>query len=188
MWWSFSDEICGGLVTAMARNITTPNYPRFYPMNKMCEWVITVPGDGKVSLTFDTFQLESDFFCRFDSLLIRDGDRYNSPLIGLFCGYNKPPTITSSSSSLLILFRSDSSISYSGFKASWRKVDTRDTMTTSTPLKLSTHIGKFKRLTPYHTTRPMECDLDSGFQETLLVESRILLFGIRNLALRIRKP
>ena len=137
---------------ATMSDIATPNYPLPYPINTICKWVISVPGKGRVTLGFDTFELESDFACRYDYLLIRDGKAINSPVIGTFCGVNKPPTITSTSSSLSIEFHSDSSATRSGFKASWRKEDIINTLTqsaskvSSTPAVTPTVPGKIDQL------------------------------------------
>ncbi|XP_066263228.1 exoskeleton protein RP43-like [Branchiostoma lanceolatum] len=61
---------CGGTLTAPEGNVTSPNHPSDYGNNENCEWIITVPGGSTVSLTFDSFNLESGY----DFLTIYDGD------------------------------------------------------------------------------------------------------------------
>lgn len=100
--------------------IETPNYPLDYPVDKVCAWVIETQTGDKVVLTFETFALEENPVCQYDYVLIRDGSTSKSPMIGKFCGSSRPATITSTGNFLWIGFRSDSSTTKMGFKATWR--------------------------------------------------------------------
>lgn len=53
------------------------------------------------------------------SIFCRDGGYETSPLIGKFCGSDRPPVIVSHSNRLWIKFHSDSVIAYGGFTAHW---------------------------------------------------------------------
>lgn len=100
--------------------IETPNYPNNYPVDKVCAWVIETQSGNKVVLTFETFALEDNSVCQYDYVLIRDGSSSKSPMVGKFCGTSRPATITSTGNFLWIGFRSDSSTTKMGFKASWK--------------------------------------------------------------------
>ncbi|XP_075231294.1 neuropilin and tolloid-like isoform X2 [Lycorma delicatula] len=55
--------------------------------------------------------------CKFDYLEVRDGAHGYSSQIGLFCGRDFPPMLTSSDKNLWLHFHSDENIEYSGFRA-----------------------------------------------------------------------
>jgi len=66
-------------------------------------------------------QIEWQDACSYDYLEIRDGLTENSPLIGQFCGYEKPEDIKSSSNKIWMKFTSDATISKAGFAANFFK-------------------------------------------------------------------
>ncbi len=69
-------------------------------------------------------QIEKHDNCAYDYLELRDGDSENSPLLGRFCGYEKPDDIKSSSNQLWMKFVSDGSVNKAGFAANFFKGDT----------------------------------------------------------------
>lgn len=66
-------------------------------------------------------QIERHDSCAYDYLEIRDGPTEDSPLIGHFCGYEKPEDIKSSSNKVWMKFASDGSINKAGFAANFFK-------------------------------------------------------------------
>lgn len=143
--------ICGGEVKKDNGQIQSPNYPDDYRPNKMCVWKITVAQGYHVGLTFQSFevrnsvpvsamddfvisltlkfniklfyldQIERHDSCAYDYLEIRDGNNENSPLLGRFCGYDKPDDIKTSSNQLWMKFVSDGSVNKAGFAANFFK-------------------------------------------------------------------
>ena len=115
-------------------SIQTPRYPLDYPVDKVCSWIIRLQPGEKVVLSFETFSLEDHLFCQYDYVIIRDGSSSKSPMVGKFCGEDRPATITSTSNHLWIDFRSDSSTTAQGFKAAWKteKIEISSTSTIST--------------------------------------------------------
>ena len=107
--------------------ITSPNYPNNYPNRANCAWKITVPLGFRVQLTFDSFRLESNSRCRYDSVQLHNGPSDLSPLIGKYCGAIKPPVASSDGRSMYVRFRSDGSGSYKGFRASFAAVPSTTT-------------------------------------------------------------
>lgn len=73
---------CGGTFTEEDGSFQTPRYPKPYPANIECEWVITVPVTHSLTLTFDKFDVEESSKCKYDYVEIRDGDDASSTLIG----------------------------------------------------------------------------------------------------------
>lgn len=66
-------------------------------------------------------QIERHDSCAYDYLEVRDGLSENSPLLGRFCGYDKPDDIKTSSNHLWMKFVSDGSVNKAGFAANFFK-------------------------------------------------------------------
>ncbi|XP_056146256.1 bone morphogenetic protein 1-like [Lampris incognitus] len=111
------EAICGGEVKRDNAQIQSPNYPDDYQPNKICVWKITVAQDFHVGLSFQSFEIERHDSCAYDYLEVRDGSSEVSPLLGHFCGSDKPDDIKSSSNQLWLKFVSDGSINKAGFAA-----------------------------------------------------------------------
>ncbi|CAH1246036.1 LPA [Branchiostoma lanceolatum] len=102
--------------------IVSVNHPSRYRNHADCAWKITV-GEGKtVSITFDAFDIEDEPSCGYDYVEIFDGMDSNAESMGRFCGSTLPASMTSTGNSLLVVFRSDSSVTASGFKISYQAV------------------------------------------------------------------
>jgi len=71
-----------------------------------------------ISVTFQELSLEEGPDCRYDSVTLYDGSSYNSPQLAKVCTVN-PGTITSSGSSLLVVFSTDYSVNEGGFSLNW---------------------------------------------------------------------
>lgn len=66
-----------------------------------------------------TFQLFLHVFlrCSYDYLEVRDGSMLSANLISRLCGNTRPSTQHSTGSSILLRFRTDTSVTHKGFKA-----------------------------------------------------------------------
>ncbi|KAM4576821.1 bone morphogenetic protein 1a isoform 1-T1 [Odontesthes bonariensis] len=115
------EAICGGEVKRDNGQIQSPNYPDDYRPNKVCIWKISVTQGYHVGLTFQSFEIERHDSCAYDYLEVRDGMSENSPLLGRFCGYDKPDDIKTSSNHLWMKFVSDGSVNKAGFAANFFK-------------------------------------------------------------------
>ncbi|MBW8049520.1 MAG: T9SS type A sorting domain-containing protein [Cytophagales bacterium] len=89
-------------------------------------WLISPAGAASVTLTYLSFDLETDW----DYLYIYDGTTVDDPLTGVYTGTNSPGTITAQSGSFLIEFRSDCNTNNPGWEAAW----TSDTIPLACPL------------------------------------------------------
>ena len=78
-------------------------------------YLIEPLGATSISLAFSLFDLEQDW----DFMYIYDGNTTNAPLIGTFTGNSNPTTISSTTGSLLIEFRSDCATTAQGWQLSW---------------------------------------------------------------------
>jgi gliding motility-associated-like protein len=98
--------------------------PGDYDHNENYVFRICVPQATSITLTFTSFCTELNF----DTIFFYDGPSITSPPIGNPLGYHGatiPTGITSTDSCLTIRFRSDNSVSCTGWEAMWR-VDVPD--------------------------------------------------------------
>ncbi len=77
--------------------------------------LIQPPGASSVTISFSQFDLENNW----DFMFIYDGATTNAPLIGKYTGLNNPGTITASTGSVLIEFRSDCATTNPGWACNW---------------------------------------------------------------------
>ncbi len=78
-------------------------------------WLIQPTNAGNISVNFTEFALEP----AYDFLYIYDGNSPQAPLIGMYSGNQTPGTITSTSGSLLLEFRSDCGTAAAGWTATY---------------------------------------------------------------------
>ncbi|KAF3691668.1 CUB and sushi domain-containing protein 3 CUB and sushi multiple domains protein 3 [Channa argus] len=107
---------CGGNVTGSSGFILSPNYPHPYPHSKDCDWLIAVHSDYVISLAFISFSIEPNY----DFLYIYDGPDSSTHLIGSFQDSKLPEKIESTSNFMYLAFRSDGSVSYTGFHLEYK--------------------------------------------------------------------
>ncbi|XP_075044475.1 embryonic protein UVS.2-like isoform X2 [Mixophyes fleayi] len=110
---------CGGTYTSDKGTITSPGYPNLYPNLSDCISTIWAPEGYQIVLNFTAFDLEYSSTCLYDYLIINDGGRRDSPLLGRYCRDVRIPTITSTSNALLLEFHSDSWFNRAGYTADY---------------------------------------------------------------------
>nr|KAG5696830.1 hypothetical protein BaRGS_030954 [Batillaria attramentaria] len=110
---------CGGSFTASTGTLQSPGYLSNYANNLDCVWTITRPEGERITLTFETLDMQGGDGCPYDSLEIRDGDSKTSPLIVKVCNTTLPTPKRSFQNFMLIRFRSDASVTGTGFRASY---------------------------------------------------------------------
>ncbi|XP_046466404.1 cubilin [Neodiprion pinetum] len=110
---------CGGRFTTPTGVISSPNYPNNYPRNRNCEWLIQMPPNHHVNLTFTEFDVEHTGNCTDDYVRIYDGSTRDAPILGSYCGNSNPPTQISYDNELLVVLRSDSYVTSKGFSATY---------------------------------------------------------------------
>uniref|UniRef100_A0A674DZU0 Metalloendopeptidase n=1 Tax=Salmo trutta TaxID=8032 RepID=A0A674DZU0_SALTR len=115
------EAICGGEILRDQGQIQSPNYPDDYRPSKECVWRITVAEGYNVGLSFQAFEIERHDSCSYDYLEVRDGPAESSPLIGRFCGNDKPEDVRSTSHTLWMKFVSDGTVNKAGFAANFFK-------------------------------------------------------------------
>ncbi|XP_053662149.1 cubilin homolog [Anopheles marshallii] len=111
------DNACGGSLTALMGEFSTPNYPDTYPLNVECVWKLSASPGNKMTLSFKELDIEPTDDCNGDYLEVRERDA-NGPLLGDFCG-NQIPTNLTEASSFWIKFRSNGAGVSKGFLAEY---------------------------------------------------------------------
>ncbi|KAL7862619.1 hypothetical protein SRHO_G00116030 [Serrasalmus rhombeus] len=100
--------------------IRNPAHPGLnYSNNEVCSWSVSVPEGKSILLEFLEFDLENDSLCYSDHLTVFADE---SMPLGRFCGSVLPPPLLIHSSTSMIQFVSDFSITGSGFSIQFRAV------------------------------------------------------------------
>merc|ERR1711934_236631 len=100
--------------------VTSPNYPFNYPNNVFSDEVEIGSPDGRgLELTFQDFVLEQSEGCSFDFVQVLD--KISGESSDKLCGSELPAPITSTGN-MTIIFHSDSSDRFRGFRATWTPV------------------------------------------------------------------
>jgi len=115
--------VCGGVYMDRSGVITSPGFPSGYPVNVDCVYKIQPPTARNITLTFTSFDLEPDNKCIYDYVEIKDGFDNLATTVGRHCGASAPGTVTVQSGGLWLRFKSDSTDTFNGFKATWRTAD-----------------------------------------------------------------
>ncbi|XP_043658315.1 cubilin homolog [Drosophila teissieri] len=101
----------------------SPNYPKMYPNNLECYWLITVERHSAVELTIDGLDLEESPNCTKDALTVSN-HRNAVASHERHCGSTSKLVITSSGHRMHVRFISDESHNGGGFMATYRTVKT----------------------------------------------------------------
>lgn len=98
----------------------SPYYPGYYTTSSWCEWRVTATIGHVIRLKFIYFNLErADSRCLNYYVEVFDGNSTDSTSLGRFCGYSHPEILESSSNDMLVVFKSDSKVLRTGFKAEY---------------------------------------------------------------------
>ncbi|XP_058836590.1 protein tolkin-like [Topomyia yanbarensis] len=115
---------CGGHLQATAEINHLYSHVAYgvgtYENGADCEWTIEADSGRKVQLTFLAFDLEEEGHCSYDYVEIGSGfDDMSGQLHGKYCGNSMPPEIISMSEIVVVRFRSDDTVGFKGFSASY---------------------------------------------------------------------
>ncbi|XP_021504160.1 cubilin isoform X2 [Meriones unguiculatus] len=111
---------CGEVLTAPTGIIESPGHPNVYPSGVNCTWHIVVQRGQLIRLEFNSFYLEFHYSCTNDYLEIYDTVAQKS--LGRYCGKSIPPSLTSSSHSIKLIFVSDSALAHEGFSIKYEAI------------------------------------------------------------------
>lgn len=72
---------CGGILNKPEGSFASPNYPKPYPHDTHCQWIIEVEYGNLVEITFVDFDFEATVDCAQDGLVVSF-----IPLTDHYCG------------------------------------------------------------------------------------------------------
>ncbi|XP_019375093.1 PREDICTED: ovochymase-2 isoform X1 [Gavialis gangeticus] len=111
------DSGCGSLaVLFKAGVIQSIHYPEPYSNLAQCHWIIHAPEDHVILLTYQSFETEENEDCSYDSVTVYE-DSAKEEEIAKSCGFAVPPPVLSFSNVMLIIFKSDETETFGGFRA-----------------------------------------------------------------------
>ncbi|XP_015772585.1 PREDICTED: muscle, skeletal receptor tyrosine protein kinase-like isoform X2 [Acropora digitifera] len=119
---SSADGRCRERLSGKTGKLQTPNYPNPYPSRSRCSWHIQVPVGYKIKLQFYHFVLEKTHMCTGDVLKVYDGKSRSAEPLGTYCGAMNPFRVESTASNLFLEFKSDRSLNFAGFNATFSAV------------------------------------------------------------------
>ncbi|XP_043916230.1 cubilin-like [Protopterus annectens] len=113
---------CGGTFNSTSGTISSPTHSfTNYHNNMNCTYYVIVSENRIVELKFNQFHLEASSTCSFDYVAVYDGSDIYAPLLGKFCGSAIPPILKSTGNTLFLVFKTDSSITAGGWRATFRE-------------------------------------------------------------------
>ncbi|NWS55688.1 OVCH2 protein, partial [Chunga burmeisteri] len=92
------------------------NYPEHYSNMASCQWIICAPEDHLIKLTYQSFEVEDSEDCSYDAVTVYE-DVGKEEEIAKSCGFALPAPVLSSSAMMLVVFHSDETETFGGFKA-----------------------------------------------------------------------
>lgn len=84
-----------------------------------------MPAGYKIKLQFYHFVLENTYECASDLLRIYDGRNSSATPLGKYCGRLDPFKVESTTTDMFISFRSDRSLNFAGFRATFTAIAVR---------------------------------------------------------------
>eukprot|EP00117_Sycon_ciliatum_P035970 scpid25982/ scgid27153/ Fibrillin-2 len=97
------------------RVVSHEGFPGAYEDNVHCQFSLNAPVNRRVFIVFEHFNLEAVEGCQYDVLQIYDGRSTQDRRISNLCGRELPQPVMSSGGRVTLVFKTDSSISHSGF-------------------------------------------------------------------------
>ncbi|XP_072547053.1 suppressor of tumorigenicity 14 protein homolog [Salminus brasiliensis] len=112
---------CGGVLTNLSGNISSPHYPSFYPPSVDCTWTINVPAGMNIRVKFTMFRMKEP------QVNIRVCHKDYVEILGTkYCGERSMLALTSANNTMTINFHSDKSYTDKGFMAVYSAYDPKN--------------------------------------------------------------
>ncbi|XP_075283729.1 ovochymase-2 isoform X4 [Opisthocomus hoazin] len=111
------DSGCESLAVLFEEGVLqSMHYPECYSNMAHCQWIICAPEDHVIKLTYQSFEVEESEDCSYDAVTVYE-DVGKEEEIAKSCGYALPAPVLSSSAMMLIVFHSDETETFGGFRA-----------------------------------------------------------------------
>lgn len=108
---------CQHEIDTPSGEISSPNWPDFYPSRKDCVWHFSTVNGHRIKIIFEKFELEQHQECTYDHIELFDGSTNLATSLGRFCGAKIPHHVVSTGNELYMVFYSDASVQRKGFHA-----------------------------------------------------------------------
>ncbi|NXJ73276.1 OVCH2 protein, partial [Trogon melanurus] len=113
----FPDSGCESLTVLFEEGVLqSVHYPENYSNLANCQWIISAPENHVIKLTYQSFEVEDSEDCSYDSVTVYE-DVGKEEEIAKSCGFDLPAPVLSSSAMMLVVFRSDETETFGGFRA-----------------------------------------------------------------------
>ncbi|XP_072841907.2 ovochymase-2 isoform X1 [Pogona vitticeps] len=123
---SLLDSGCNSLAVLFEEGtLQSMHYPEAYSNLADCQWIVHAPENYVVKLTYEYFELEENEGCAYDSVTVYENVAKENE-IARSCGFAIPAPVLSSSSSMLVVFHSDETETFGGFKARFSFIPVSD--------------------------------------------------------------
>ncbi|OWF55620.1 zinc metalloproteinase nas-39-like [Mizuhopecten yessoensis] len=110
--------------TTTVQYFTSDNYPNDYTSNEDSHWLIYNPsGVGVIKVAVEDSRIEASYPCSYDKVTLYKGPCESYPVLGTFCGEEKPVYYQDTGSYVYARFVSDTDSNYKGFRVSYVLVD-----------------------------------------------------------------
>ncbi|NXV46390.1 OVCH2 protein, partial [Uria aalge] len=114
---SKSNSGCESLAVLFEEGVLqSMHYPEHYSNTADCQWIICAPEDHVIKLTYQSFEVEESEDCSYDAVTVYEDVRKEEE-IAKSCGFALPAPVLSSSALMLIVFHSDETETFGGFRA-----------------------------------------------------------------------
>ena len=116
-------SVCDMRMTSSSGTFQSPNYPSPYPHIATCKYEISLPPGNTMKLHINSIDLETTSGCSYDELGIYDGPSTSATKLATLCNSSDTGRdFISSGNHLLAVFKSDGSVTKSGFQASYTTI------------------------------------------------------------------
>jgi len=103
--------------------VSSPGHPGSYPNSQTVVKTISVADGKKIELTFTALSIEEEGgACPYDHLTIYDGSSQNAAKLTELCGFTIPSPVVSTGNAITLVFVTDGSVVFTGYKATWKQI------------------------------------------------------------------
>uniref|UniRef100_A0A8B9FMZ3 Ovochymase-2 n=1 Tax=Amazona collaria TaxID=241587 RepID=A0A8B9FMZ3_9PSIT len=111
------DSGCESLAVLFEEGVLqSMHYPEHYSNMAGCQWIICAPESHVIKLTYQSFEVEESEDCSYDAVTVYE-DVGKEEEIAKSCGFDLPAPVLSSSAVMLVVFHSDETETFGGFRA-----------------------------------------------------------------------
>ncbi|KFO84334.1 Ovochymase-2, partial [Buceros rhinoceros silvestris] len=111
------DSGCESLAVLFEEGVLqSMHYPEHYSNMANCQWIICAPQDHVIKLTYQSFEVEDSEDCSYDAVTVYE-DVGKEDEIAMSCGFALPAPVLSSSAVMVVVFHSDETETFGGFRA-----------------------------------------------------------------------